>query len=666
MAKFQFLMKNKAASRKKSATEIREIRNPQKTSEYSVPAFRKDDSFLLRLLESLEDYAVFTTDTVGVINSWNSGAAHLLGYQENEILGKNASILFTPEDRRKKTHEKELLTAAQKGRALDERYHVKKNKEVFWVSGMVFPLKDKNGQLIGFTKVMRDLTERRWGMNLVKHSEERYRAFIMNSTEGIWRFELEKPLKTTMPHNKQIDHFYEHAYLAECNDVVARMYGYNKAEEITGMRLGDFLPRENKQNNRYLLAFIQSGYRLAEVESQEKDKDNNDKFFLNNLVGSVENGYLIRAWGTQRDITDQKSIELYLKNMADIVEYSDDSIIRRTLDGKVLSWNKGAEKMYGYTASEMLGNDVKRTIPDEYKHEAEEISHKIMRGEHIQHFEAIRQRRDGSYFDISLSVSAIKDVSGNIIGISTIARDITDRKKLQQQKDEFIGIASHELKTPITSIKAYAQVIQNRFTKKGDSASAELMNKMNSQLDKLTDLINDLLDVTKIESGKLAFSSGYYDVNKLVEDEIEELQRTTTKHKIIFKRTKLPRIYGDRDRIGQVITNLISNAIKYSPQADRIVITTSKENSQVKICVQDFGVGIAKNKQGEIFERFFRVSGPDNTTFPGMGLGLYISSEIIKRQGGRIWVESRKGSGSTFCITLPLRKRKLPTSQNNG
>jgi PAS domain S-box-containing protein len=526
---------------------------------------------------------------------------------------------------------------------------VSKNKPT---AAAVLPLRDHSDSSVSLQELQKVL-------NLLQQSEERYRTFVAHSSEGIWRFELEKPVAVSSPVKKQIDHFYTYAYLAECNDSVAKMYGYKKAEDITGMRLGEFLIRDDKQNIAYLTAFIQSGYKLSDIESYERDKQGRDKYFLNSLTGIIKDKLLLRAWGTQRDITKQKKTEHSLSRLAAIVESSEDAILSRSLDGTITSWNKGAEQMYGYKAKEILGKNVRLLIPTGKDYEARDIEARIIRGEHIHHFEQIRWRKDGSEIPISLSVSPIKNDSGEVIGISTIARDITDRVKLQQQKDEFIGIASHELKTPVTSIKAYTQVIQNRFAKKGDEASVLMLSKMDSQLNKLTDLISDLLDVTKIESGKLVLELAYFDYNELVEEIVEEMQRTTRDHTIVVKLEKTKTVYGDRNRIGQVMMNLMSNAIKYSPESDKIIVRSDIKKSDITLCVQDFGVGIPKEKQDQVFKRFFRVSGPHQNTFPGMGLGLYISSEIVKRLGGRIWVESHKGKGSTFCFSIPMKKRKI-------
>ena len=246
------------------------------------------------------------------------------------------------------------------------------------------------------------------------------------------------------------------------------------------------------------------------------------------------------------------------------------------------------------------------------------------------------------------------NTEGKFAGYIGACVDITEQKILQQQKDDFIGIASHELKTPVTSIKGYAQVLEKMLLKKGDTKEAAMMSRMDNQIKRLTLLIGDLLDVTKINQGKLQFNEAPFDFNPMVSELVEDLQRTTEKHILVQELQPTGQVYGDKERISQVIANLITNAIKYSPNNEKIVIRTSIHNDEVKLCVEDHGIGIAEDKVGRVFEQFYRVSGDMQHTFPGLGLGLYISSEIIKRAGGRIWVTSREGEGSTFCFALPL------------
>ena len=177
---------------------------------------------------------------------------------------------------------------------------------------------------------------------------------------------------------------------------------------------------------------------------------------------------------------------------------------------------------------------------------------------------------------------------------------------------------------------------------------------MDMQINRLTSLIGDLLDVTKIQTGRIQFNDDYFDFNELVKEIVEELQPTSLKHTIITQISNAGVVFADKHRIGQVITNLITNAVKYSPHADKIVVRSGLEGQHVQLCVQDFGIGIPDDKKDKVFEQFYRVRGDKQHTFPGLGLGLYISSEIVKREGGEIWVTSVEDEGSTFCFSLPV------------
>jgi len=230
-------------------------------------------------------------------------------------------------------------------------------------------------------------------------------------------------------------------------------------------------------------------------------------------------------------------------------------------------------------------------------------------------------------------------------------------------RDDFISIASHELRTPVTSLKLYIQVLQKQFGRRGEERLATSFAKMDAQLNKLTLLIEDLLNVSRIEYGKLYFQEDWFDLNEVVKETVEQIQSTTSKHRIRIEGRTSQLVWGDRDRIGQVLTNLLTNAVKFSPLADTIIVQLTAAQDAVVVSVQDFGIGIEKEHINHIFDRFHRVSDPEEKTYPGLGIGLYIAREIIQRHGGTLTVESEKWKGSLFSFTLPYKSSTLPSNK---
>ena len=266
--------------------------------------------------------------------------------------------------------------------------------------------------------------------------EERYRAFFSQSSEGIWRFELEKPLPIDLPLDEQISWAYEYGYLAECNDVMARQYGYPSAERLVGARLGDLLAKDDPGNIELLKAFIEGNYRLSNAESHKRDASGSDRYFSNNFIGIVEDEYLKGVWGSQRDITGIKTEDQIRARLASIVESSDDAIISFDLDRTITSWNAAAERIYGYSLEDVLGKPMSMLIPADRTSEEEGILEKIRRGEKVEHFETQRKTKSGRMIDVSLTVSPILDESGKTIGISKITRDISERKAFERTLNE--------------------------------------------------------------------------------------------------------------------------------------------------------------------------------------------------------------------------------------
>ncbi|TSD67474.1 PAS domain S-box protein [Inquilinus sp. KBS0705] len=332
----------------------------------------------------------------------------------------------------------------------------------------------------------------------------------------------------------------------------------------------------------------------------------------------------------------------------------------------VITWDDRCSHMHGFKKGELkYYQDVLKYIhPDDHQIITDNVSRVLNpngTGLLDETFRVI-DPEDKTIRWLRSKGKAYFDDKGNCIRFAGITQDITtevkdkeEQKQLQRQKDDFLGIASHELKTPVTSIKAYAQVLGAMLSKEGEDKKAAMVLKMDAQINRLTNLIGDLLDVTKINSGRIQFNKNWFNFNQAVQDTVQDLQHTANKHLLVMDFKDTGEVYADKERLGQVITNLITNAIKYSPQANRVVISTELVDNEIIVCVQDFGIGIADDKKDRVFEQFYRVSGDKQHTFPGLGLGLYISSEIIKREGGRMWVNSIEGKGSTFCFSLPAK-----------
>ncbi len=343
--------------------------------------------------------------------------------------------------------------------------------------------------------------------------------------------------------------------------------------------------------------------------------------------------------------------------LAAIIDSSDDAIISKTLEGIITSWNQAARKMFGYEESEVIGRHISLLIPYDRQQEEDMIIDSIRRGLKVQHFETLRQTSDGRLIPISLTVSPIKSEDGTVIGASKIARDISEQVKAREEiralnarKDEFIGIAGHELRTPITTIKGYMQLLEGQAE---SGVARDFLRKALRQVNKLNRLVGDLLDVSKIQAGQLQYNMIACRLLPVVREGIETVRQIYSGHSIeLITPIEDPVITADGAKIEQVLINFLTNAVKYSPAAANIIVKVITSEGKAIVSVKDFGIGIPRHHLDDIFNRYYRVN-PDQGS-GGLGIGLYISREIIRRHGGDTWVESKEGEGSVFYFSLPL------------
>jgi signal transduction histidine kinase len=276
-------------------------------------------------------------------------------------------------------------------------------------------------------------------------------------------------------------------------------------------------------------------------------------------------------------------------------------------------------------------------------------------GKAIAGREMVIERKDGKHVFVQVSAAPIHNHEGKIIAAASISTDVTQQKELEKRKDDFVNMASHELKTPITSMKLYLEALTARL-QTSDKSTQKIISRIKYQTENLQELVSDLLDVSKIQTGKLTFNKEDFSLNELIEEIIQDMQDASANHRISFRTKQKVSVHADRFRLYQVLTNLLTNAIKYSPEGGEIKVGLKRTDGKSVVSVQDFGIGIPKGQQKKIFDRLYQVTDPTEKTFPGLGMGLYISKEIMKRHKGSIWVESQKDKGSTFFIAIPVKQ----------
>jgi PAS domain S-box-containing protein len=342
--------------------------------------------------------------------------------------------------------------------------------------------------------------------------------------------------------------------------------------------------------------------------------------------------------------------------LAAIVDSSDDAIIGKTLDGTITSWNRGAERLYGYTAAEAIGQPITLLVPADLPDEIPAILERLRHGERIDHYKTVRVRRDGQRVSISVTISPVRAADGTIIGASAIARDISEQERAIQEalrlREDFISIAAHELRTPLTTVVARLQLAERRLSRADYDPEAlrRDVGIVRAGADRLRNLLERLLDVSRIRSGRMQLDREPTDLVALTRRVAGELGENAGRQ-ITVRGPSSSMEPADVDpvRTEEVLTNLIDNATKYGASDQPIEIDIAEGPALVRISVSDRGPGVAPEKRDLIFEPFQRASSDTR----GVGLGLHVAREIVRLHGGVLSVEERAGGGATFVLVLP-------------
>jgi PAS domain S-box-containing protein len=364
-------------------------------------------------------------------------------------------------------------------------------------------------------------------------------------------------------------------------------------------------------------------------------------------------------------VTKNKQTELDRDYAEAIVETVREPIVVLDADLRVLTANRSFYKIFHVNKKEILKKLIYELGNGQWDHPKLRVllSDILPQKSFFQDFEIEHEFPVIGKRVVLLNARKIVQKNHNEPMIMLAIEDITEKKQIDRQKDDFISIASHELKTPVTSMKLYAQLLQKHPLLTNDKKASDMLSKMDIQMNRLAELVASFMNVYKLGSGKLRLNKKHFNLAVLLTEVVANFQYTITSHIVEQYGDLKAKVFADSARINQVLVNLISNAIKYSPDADKVKVNLSKTKDNVTVSIQDFGMGIPKGEQGRIYERFFRAKGKKEGKIPGLGLGLFISSEIIKQHGGDLWVDSVENKGSTFYFTLPIGK-KLPIKIN--
>ncbi|MXV16660.1 sensor histidine kinase [Hufsiella ginkgonis] len=620
--------------------------------------------------------------------------------------------------------------------------------------------------------------------------------------------------------------------ISNWNPAAERLFGYTKKEMMGKTIFSLMSPEYHTEQEQMIKDLLQGGAVNHFYTVRRARTGKQIPVFLTLSPIRDKNENIIGVSQIVRNVTKEKETEQQQAVWSAIIEGSEDAVISKTLDGIIITWNKGAENIFGYTEKEAIGKHISLLIAPDRLAEEDRIIASIKRGEKVDHYQTVRIRKDGAELQVSLTVSPIRDGDGEIIGASKIARDITayiqaeqalekkakqllilnsigknisekldvnailqkvtdattnltgaafgaffynkvnsegesymlytlsgvpreafaefpmprntavfhatfsgegvvradditkdprygkndphfgmpkghlpvvsylavpvlsssgtvigglffghpqpgvfleehedmvvnvasqaaialDNSKLfeevselSRKKDEFIALAAHELKTPLTSMSGFLQILQKNDL---EGINKMFVEKSVRQLEKLTVLVNDLFDISKVQAGKLQFNFELFDLSLLIEEICETFKHSVPGREFITVLEPRLIVKGDKMRMEQVITNLVANAVKYAPGSPKIDITAAGKQNEIIVCVKDYGPGISRENQAYIFTQFYRVTN-DEHHVSGLGLGLYITREIIKRHGGRIWVESEPGNGASFIFAVP-------------
>jgi PAS domain S-box-containing protein len=601
-------------------------------------------------VESVRDYAFIMLDAQGQIVSWNSGAEAIKGYRAEEIIGKHFTVFYPPEAIASGLPKRELVVAQAVGRFEDEGWRLRKDGSRFWANVVITALRDRAGNLIGFAKVTRDLTERRGIEENLRASEQRFRALVQNVREyAIFMLDPEGRVTTW-------------------NDGAQQINGYS-AEEIVGQQFSVFYPPDARARDlpaRELRTATTEG--RCEDEGWRLRKDGS-RFWANVVLTAIRDprGQLLGVTMITRDLTERRRHEHELRASEDkfrvlvegVVDYA---IVTLDRDGFITSWNSGAARLNGYLAADIIGRHFSRLYPtDEVAANKpwKDLIAAREKGRIVE--EGWRSRRDGTQYWANNLIAALHEPDSRNQSYYIVTQDLSQRKYAEgladavQRTHEFIAMLAHELRNPLAPIRNAVALMERKGL--GDPVLESMRQTIDRQSLLLTRIVDELLDVNRIARGQFTIDRHLIDLRDVLHRSIETsrplIEQRHQTLEIRIPETPL-HVSGDAMRLTQVFLNLLNNAAKYTHTGGSLALRVDVEETSLCVRVSDNGKGIPGDSLDAVFELFMQIDPESSGTQGGLGVGLALVRRIIELHGGRVSARSAGlNQGSEFVVQLP-------------
>ena len=618
------------------ATEVTAMVKAKHLLEESEKSFRKlvlQSPIGMTILKG-DAFIVETANQVLLDTIWDK--------KEAEVIGKSILEVF-PElnNQQYPALLNKVLKSGIKHTEKDAILYIEKENETkkFFLDFEYAPLYDTNGEISSIMVTVNDVTDKVEARKKVEDAEERLRLATEATGVATWDLDLE---------NRNIIH----------SQRLAVIFGHSESATIKHQQmLSQVHPDDLPILERAFARALKSG--IYAYEARIIKPDNSTSWIrTRGTLFYDENSTPVKMLGNLQDITDEKKYQHILEESESKFRLLANSLAQQVWlsdpRGILYYFNKTVHNFSGLTNEELLeGGWINMVHPDDREENMQVWRKSLSTGNEFL-FEHRYRRFDGVYrWQLSRAIPQ-RDYLGNIqmwVGSST---DIQEIKEQEQQKDLFISMASHELKTPLTSIKGYVQILQSMQANVEKPFLEKSLGIIHKQVNKLTQLIAELLDVSKIKSGGLDFNKEEFEMNELIREVVIEIKHINPQYEIFFNECEKIVVFADRNRIGQVLINFLNNAVKYSPTSKLVKVYCRLNGDRVRISIEDSGIGIDKKDQENIFQRFYRVEGRSEKTFPGFGIGLFISAEIVRRHSGTIQLESELGKGSVFSFEIPV------------